>query len=232
MAIENRPENGGAQPQVVAQQGFSRRRLLAVAGATVLAEACGASTQSPTPTQATGADIHAATGQSMGSGITGFETTRPPWVDLERKYTMGIEGQREAARRHGRDSYSKDPANWKINPEGGAMLKPVSQGVPFVSLVSTGDTVAEVWLEVPQRRENTTFNAVVFVVPADVEIPIRGGTFWPFGRTRNREGVAQVKWDVTQKELVGRNGNPPEQPGVKIFEICPPGAPVPAGPGK
>lgn len=194
----------------------------------------------PTPTQPQGGTgtetARAATGPStMGSGVTGFEKTRPPWVELERKYakdakTNDLEGRKEAARRHGRDSYSKDPDKWEINKEGGAMLKPVSEGVPFVSLVSTDDTVLESWLEVPQRPENTNFNAVVFIVPPDVEIPVRGGTFWPFGRSNIRGAMAQVKWDVTQKELVGRNGVGPEQPGVKILEICPPGAPAPIVP--
>lgn len=235
-----------AENEPTIQKAISRRGLLKLAGLTsaaALFEACGnngptvasaTSSASPTPTEtgkaaptldvrkptptqnigATSADIGYG-----GSGITGFEAQRPPWVDLERKWQKGDEAK--AAEMYGRDKASRDPANWEVNNQGGVMLKPVSKGIPYVYRVFTDDSVLEEWLEVPERPENTQHNAIVFIAPPDLETDIRGGTFWPFGRSNIRGAIAQVKWDVTQKELVGRNGKQAEQPGVKINEICP-----------
>ncbi|MBI3985075.1 MAG: hypothetical protein HY344_04040 [Candidatus Levybacteria bacterium] len=125
--------------------------------------------------------------------------------------TKRIKSRVYAANTYGRDKYSRDPRNWKLNRDGSATLRPDSSGLEHE--VTTGKAVLDGWNGI--NRPDGEIDAAGFVAMQVNELYVRGMTVY------EPENVMQDRNPLFRKLLKDKIANEARtQPGVLVNPFC------------
>lgn len=116
----------------------------------------------------------------------------------------------EAAKRFGKDDWSKNPANWTLTPDGyGSVLKVNPTGLN--SVIFTDKAVAQAYWD---AKVEGIHKAIALTLGVGVELPVRGATVY----AGVPEGMENEAADYAFKQAI--NLEIDTQPGVFVGEIC------------